>query len=111
MKIVSYDYFFFCFSLIYSIIKVVMKMEYQTEEELFNSLKGAFNVKLRLIKDNYDYIKSVDIWNYLKISKWRKAKNLGIAEMTNDIINVDIEKVDLFLKGRIKSEDRQLEVE
>lgn len=88
-----------------------MKVEYQSEEELFNSLKGAFNVKLRLIKDDYDYIKSVDIWNYLKITKWRKTKNLGIAEMTNDIINVDIEKVDLFLKGRIKSEDRKLEVE
>lgn len=90
---------------------MVMNVEYQSEEELFISLKGAFNVKLRLIKDDYDYIKSVDIWNYLKINKWRKSKNLGIAEMTNDIINVDIEKVDLFLKGRIKSEDRHLEVE
>lgn len=88
-----------------------MKVEYQSEEDLFYSLTGAFNVKLRLIKDKYDYIKSVDIWNYLKINKWRKAKNLGVAEMVNDIINVDIEKVDSFLKSKLKSEDRMMEVE
>lgn len=73
-------------------------MEYSTEQELYNSLKGAFNVKLRLIKDKYEDIKMIDIWNYLKINKWRYDKNLGISEMVNDIINVDIEKVNNFLK-------------
>ena len=68
-------------------------MEYKSEEELFNSLRGAFNVKLRLIKDNYSYIKMIDIWNYLKLNKWIKTKNLSISEMVNDIIDVDIEKL------------------
>lgn len=85
-------------------------MEYSSQEELFNSLKGAFNVKLRLIKDEYDYINSVDIWNYLKINKWCKDKNLSLSEMVNDIIDVDIEKVDVFLKKYIKEENRSLEV-
>ncbi len=76
-------------------------MEYKNEEELFYSLKGAFNVKLRLIKDNYDYITSMDIWNYLKINKWIKTKNLSISEMVNDIIEVDIEKVDIFIKSKV----------
>ena len=49
-------------------------MEYKSEEELFNSLRGAFNVKLRLIKGNYSYIKMIDIWNYLKLNKWIKTK-------------------------------------
>ena len=79
-------------------------MEYKSEEELFNSLRGAFNVKLRLIKDNYSYIKMIDIWNYLKLNKWIKTKNLSISEMVNDII----EKVDSFLKERIKNTERDM---
>ena len=31
-------------------------MEYKSEKELYQGLRGAFNVKLRMIKDNYDYI-------------------------------------------------------
>lgn len=84
-------------------------MEYKSGEELFSSLKGAFNVKLRMIKDKYDYIKMVDIWNYLKINKWCKDKNLSLSEMVNDIIDVDIDKVDLFLKKHLKEEERKLE--
>jgi hypothetical protein len=84
-------------------------MEYNTAEELFKSLKGAFNVKLRMIKSKYDYITMVDIWNYLKINKWSKDKNLSISEMVNDIIDVDITKVDIFLKNHIKNTERSLE--
>lgn len=84
---------------------------YKSQEELFNKLSGAFNVKLRLIKKNYDYIKKVDIWNYLKINKWSKDKNLTISEMVNDIIDIDIRKVDLFLKEHLKEEERKLYME
>ena len=84
-------------------------MEYKSQEELFKSLKGAFKVKLRMINKEYDYIKAVDIWNYLKINKWCKDKNLSISEIVNDIIDVDIIKVDLFLKQNIKKEERKLE--
>lgn len=86
-------------------------MEYKSEEELFNSLRGAFNVKLRLIKNNYSYIKIIDIWNYLKINKWIKTKNLSISEMVNDIINIDIEKVDKYLKESIKNTDRRISIQ
>ena len=86
-------------------------MEYSGEIELFKSLRGAFNVKLRMIKDDYDYIKMTDIWNYLKINKWCKIKNLNLSEMVNDIIDVDIEKVDLFVKDYLRKQDRKLEEE
>ena len=84
-------------------------MEYKSQEELFRSLRGAFQVKLRMIKDKYDYIKMVDIWNYLKINKWCKDKNLSISEMVNDIIKVDITKVDIFLKNYLNKVERPLE--
>ena len=84
-------------------------MEYRSQEELFKSLRGAFHVKLRMIKDGYDYINMIDIWNYLKINKWCKDKNLGLSEMVNDIIDVDITKVDIFVKEYLKKEVRKLE--
>ncbi|MBQ8193061.1 MAG: hypothetical protein IJZ46_03215 [Bacilli bacterium] len=83
-------------------------MNYKSQEELFNTLRGAFLVKIRLIKDKYDYIKIVDIWNYLKINKWCKDKNLTISEMVNDIINVDADKIDIFIKKNLKEEERKL---
>ena len=79
-------------------MNMVREMEYKSQEELFNLLRGAFNVKIRMINDKYDYIKMIDIWNYLKINKWCKDNNLSISEMVNDIIDVDINKVDTFLK-------------
>ena len=73
-------------------------MEYNSEEELFNSLKGALKVKLRVANEKNDSITMTDIWNYLKLSKWRYSKNLTISEMANDIIDADILKIEKFIK-------------
>lgn len=75
-------------------------MEYNNEKELFNDLKGAFKVKLKMIKGKYDNISMLDIYNYLKLNKWRYDKNLTISEMVNDIIDVDIVKVDTYIKNK-----------
>lgn len=72
-------------------------MNYKSQEELFRSLKGAFDVKIRLIGINYSHIRIIDIWNYLKITKWAKTKGLTLSEMVNDIINADIKSVDTFI--------------
>ena len=37
---------------------------------------------------------------------WRKKVGLTLYDMTSDIINVDIEKVNDYLKNKIKNEDR-----
>ena len=75
-------------------------MEYQSLKELYNDLKYAFNVKLRLIGKEYQHIKILDIWNYLRINKWSKDRGLTISEMVNDIIDVDIRKVDKYVKEK-----------
>lgn len=79
-------------------------MEYLSLEELYRDLKGAFNVKLRLIGENYKHIKANDIWDYLRINKWSKDKGLTLSEMVNDIIEVDIKKVDLFQREKISKD-------
>ena len=82
--------------------------EYKNMRELFNSLKPAFDVKLRLINKDYDYITRTDICNYLKINNWCKDVNLSISEMVDDIMMVDIYKVDRFLKDHLKKNDRNM---
>lgn len=83
-------------------------MEYSSQEELFKTLTGAFNVKIRMCQDKYRYIKKEDIWNYLKLNKWCKDIDLSLSEMVNDIINVDIEKVDIYVKEHMNREIRNL---
>lgn len=81
---------------------------YKSTKELFDSLIPAFNVKLRLIGKEYYYITRTDIWNYLKINKWVYANNLQVSDMVDDIIMVDINKVDKFLKEHLKKNDRDM---
>ena len=75
-------------------------MEYNSERELFEDLKGAFKVKLRMIEGKYDNISMLDIYDYLKLNKWRYAKDLTISEIVNDIIDVDIAKLEDYIESR-----------
>ncbi len=69
-------------------------MEYASLRDLYNKLIPVFNVKKRVIKHSkYPYITNEDIWKYLVEAKWKKAINLKISEMVNDIITVDLEKI------------------
>ena len=73
--------------------------EYKSQWELYLSLIPALNVKLRLLKNSdYKNIDKIDIWNYLKISKWKNSINLTISEMVNDIIHADNKDIDIYLK-------------
>lgn len=71
-------------------------IEYKSLKELYEALIPAFNAKVRILKSRgVRDISRDDIWNYLKVSKWENAINLGIAEMVSDIMNVseiDIKK-------------------
>ena len=74
----------------------------------FNKYINDYNVfDLNLIStvgfDNDDVetiknIDKIDIWNYLKISKWKNSINLTISEMVNDIIHADNKDIDIYLK-------------
>lgn len=69
-----------------------------TLKKLYLILRPAFKVKRRLLKHSYcPYIKDKDIWEYLSNYKWKKQKNLTIAEMVDDIINIDNIKIHMYL--------------
>lgn len=75
-------------------------MEFTTQQELFKALAPVFKVKIRLISiTEYDYISKDDIFRYLSTNKWLYDKGLTLAEVVNDIINVDISKVANYMGG------------
>ena len=62
--------------------------EYKSQEELFQGLIPALNVKIRhLKKNNIQDITKDDIWNYLKENKWKSSIDLTLADMVYDIIH------------------------
>ena len=80
-----------------------MDIEFNSVKELYERLKPALTTKVTELKRNdLDYIKIEDIWNYLKDSKWSKANNLLLYQMVDDILNLDNEKIDEYVKGEIR---------
>ena len=52
------------------------------------------NVKKRLISiTKYKDLTNENIWTYLIETKWKHSIGLTINEMVNDIINVEIDKI------------------
>lgn len=80
-----------------------MDIEFNNVKELYERLKPALNTKVtELQRNDLDYIKIEDIWNYLKDSKWSKANNLLLYEMVDDILNLDNNIIDEYVKGEIR---------
>ena len=83
--------------------------EYRSQEELFKGLIPAMNVKLKLFKNtSYHYITKEDIWNYLKEIKWKSSSNLTLGEMVNDIIKLEPNDIDKYLKEQMKNEKKKI---
>lgn len=80
-----------------------MDIEFNSIKELYERLLPALNAKVTELKRNdLDYIKKEDIWNYLKNKKWSKANNLLLHEMVDDILNLDNYEIDDYVKEEIR---------
>ena len=79
-----------------------MELEFSSQEELYKRVQPALKAKLaELHRLGYPYIQLIDIWNYLIFSKWKKAQNLTLSDIVNDILHVDNHKLDEYLKGKL----------
>ncbi len=86
-----------------------MDFEFTSEEELYKRLKPALITKYREMQANgYNYLKEEDIWNYLKEIKWKKAQDLALSDMVNDILNTDNLIIDNYLKSKLNSIGRHI---
>lgn len=80
-----------------------MDIEFNNIKELYERLKPALQTKVNELKRNdLDYIKQEDIWNYLKESKWVSANNLLLYQMVDDILNLDNTEIDEYVKKEIR---------
>ena len=64
-------------------------MEYDNLTNLYQFLIPAFDVKLRLLKNDNYHLTKKNIWSYLASSKWSSSQDLTISDMVDDIINVN----------------------
>ena len=75
-------------------------MKFTSLSQLYRKLLPAFNVKKRLILNSkYKHITNENIWVYLTETKWKKAYNLSLPEIINDIITVDLEEINHYIGG------------
>lgn len=71
--------------------------------DLYKRLLPALNCKLReLEKSNYKSIRKEDIWNFLIKNKWQNINGLCLADMVDDILNINNEKLieNIFIMKR-----------
>ena len=84
-----------------------MELEFASLKELYDRLTPALITKCSEMKRvGYSYIKEEDIWNYLKEIKWKKAVNLSLHEMVNDVLNTDNVIIDKYMKDKFKNNPR-----
>ena len=80
-----------------------MDIEFNNVKELYERLKPALSTKVTELKRNdLDYIKVEDVWNYLKETKWMSANNLLLYQMVDDILNLDNNEIDEYVKAQIR---------
>ena len=69
-------------------------MEYKNQLELYQKLVPVFKVKERLINISQNNDVTInDIWHYLAVNKWKNSTNLTLADIVNDIINIDVDMI------------------
>ena len=84
-------------------MEVFMDIEFNSIKELYDRVTPALNTKVTELKRNdLDYIKKDDIWNYLKQTKWSTANNLLLYQMVDDILNLDNMEIDEYVKKEIR---------
>ena len=88
---------------------IMVEIEFNSLEELYNRLRPALNVKLSELKANgYGYLKLEDIWNYLKEKKWKSSHDLMLSDMVSDILSSDNALIDDYFKEKINEKNRKL---
>ena len=67
--------------------------EFKSIGELFDRIKPALKIKVKEgISLGYQITEN-DIWEYLINSKWKKANNLMLSDVVDDILNLDLKNI------------------
>jgi len=84
------------------------EISFASKEELYHRVMPALRAKLAEVhRLGYSYIQEADIWNFLIQSKWVQSSHLMLADIVSDILNVSVEEIDFYLKGKLAKEKRR----
>ncbi len=72
-------------------------MDINTLSQLYNRLLPAFKTKKDELKKENIVVREIDLWNYLKEKIWINNKNLTLYDMINDIFNIDINRLKIYI--------------
>ena len=79
-------------------------IKFNSLQELYERLLPAMETKVNeLINNGIKYIKVNDIWEYQKINKWSKCKNLTLSECVDDILNTSDSDYKKYLSNKMKN--------
>ena len=69
-------------------------IKFNSINDLYNRVLPALKSKRKELKKNsINYITEKDIWLVLSKNKWQKEKNLTLADIVDDILNIDNSKL------------------
>lgn len=93
-------------------IQMENELKFKSLDELYNRIKPALYSKVCELKRlKIDYVKEVDVWNYLIKHEWKERNNLTIAEMTSDILSLDNSLIKSFVLDILKNENRKINLD
>ncbi|MDD6879607.1 MAG: post-transcriptional regulator [bacterium] len=89
-----------------------MDIGFNSLKELYDRVYPALKSKVRELKrNNIDYINEIDVWNALINKKWKKEKGLLLSDIVDDILNIENQLIDDYVKEEIKKSERKVDLE
>lgn len=66
-----------------------MEITFDSQDKLFERVLPALKIKRSLMKrKGYNFFSEEDIFNCLKISKWKNENELMLCDIIDDILNI-----------------------
>lgn len=73
-----------------------------TITDLYKRVLPALKTKTSDLKrENFPFIKELDVWNYCIDNKWKHKKDLRIYEMVDDILNLEALKIEIYVRKKL----------
>ena len=80
---------------------------FSSREELYKRIRPALSTKREeLRRVGFPYIREIDIWNYLVENKWREKTSLMLSDVVSDILHMDCNILDQYVKEKLEKETR-----
>ena len=87
-------------------------IEFRNVEELYNRIKPALYSKVKeLNRLGINYVKEVDIWNYLSEHSWKESENLCLSGMVSNIMDLDSDTIKNYCLEILKNQERDVNTE